>query len=159
MKLFHPGRILFALIISVSVLLASAPKKYGKELTLKEPTKVSDILANPEKFQGKRVQIEGKVMDVCAKMGCWIKIEAGEGIEPVTIKVDDGVIVFPVEAKGKMARAEGIVSVQTLTEEQRVAEAKHQAEENKKLDSFDPSKIKGSKTTVRIAGEGAVIEE
>ena len=159
MKLLRFGRIVLAAIVSVSFLVASGPKKYGKELTLKEPTKVADILANPEKYQGKLVQIEGKVTDVCAKMGCWIKIDAGEGIEPVTVKVDDGVIVFPVEAKGKMARAEGMLSVKTMTEQERIAEAKHQAEENKKLDSFDPSTIKGSKTTVRIAGEGAVIEE
>jgi len=159
MKSFRLGSIVLACVVSVSLLAASGPKKYGKDLTLKEPTKVADILANPEKYQGKLVQIEGKVTDVCAKMGCWIKIEAGEGIEPVTVKVDDGVIVFPVEAKGKIARAEGIVSVKTMTEAERIAEAKHQAEENKKLDSFDPSTIKGSKTTVRIAGEGAVIED
>jgi len=159
MKFFRLGSIVLACVVSVSLLVASGPKKYGKDLTLKEPTKVADILANPEKYQGKLVQIEGKVTDVCAKMGCWIKIEAGEGIEPVTVKVDDGVIVFPVEAKGKIARAEGIVSVKTMTEAERIAEAKHQAEENKKLDSFDPSTIKGSKTTVRIAGEGAVIED
>lgn len=159
MKFFRVGSILIAVVVSVSLLVASGPKKYGKDLTLKEPTKVADILASPEKYQGKLVQVEGKVTDVCAKMGCWIKIEAGEGIEPVTVKVDDGVIVFPVEAKGKIARAEGIVSVKTMTEQERIAEAKHQAEENKKLDSFDPSTIKGSKTTIRIAGEGAVIED
>jgi len=159
MKFFRLGSIVLAAVVSVSLLVASGPKKYGKDLTLKEPTKVADILANPEKYQGKLVQIEGKVTDVCAKMGCWIKIESGEGIEPVTVKVDDGVIVFPLEAKGKIARAEGIVSVKTMTEAERIAEAKHQAEENKKLDSFDPSTITGSKTTVRIAGEGAVIED
>lgn len=159
MKLFRVCAVALAVVVSVSMLLASGPKKYGKDLTLKEPTKIAEILANPEKYQGKLVQIEGKVTDVCAKMGCWIKIDAGEGIEPVTVKVDDGVIVFPIEAKGKTARAEGIVTVKTMTEAERIAEAKHQAEENKKLDSFDPSTIKGSKTTVRIAGEGAVIED
>jgi len=159
MMLYRIGSIALAVVVCAGLLLASGPKKYGKELTLKEPTKVADILAKPEKYQGKLVQIEGKVTDVCAKMGCWIKIEAGEGIEPVTVKVDDGVIVFPVEAKGKMAQAEGILSVKTMTESERIAQAKHEAEENKKLESFDPSTIKGPKTTVRIAGEGAVIEE
>lgn len=159
MNCFHMGKVLLALVVSSSVLMASGPKKYGKELTLTEATKVADILASPEKYQGKLVQIEGTVVDVCAKMGCWIKISAGEGVEPITVKVDDGVIVFPLEARGKKARAEGIVSVTTMTEEQRVAQAKHEAEENDRLDSFDPSKFTGPATVVRIMGEGAVIEQ
>ncbi len=157
MKRFTTGSLLLALLALTTVLVASEAKKYGKELTLKETTPVADILAAPEKFKGQRVLVEGTVIDVCAKMGCWIKIQAGEGIEPITFKVDDGVITFPIEAKGKRARAEGVVDVRTVTEDERIAQVKHEAEENNRLDSFDPSAIKGSKTVVRIMGEGAVI--
>lgn len=159
MKRFTSAGIIVALLLSTAMVFASAPKQYGKELTLKKTTPIADILANPEKFKGKRVQVEGKVIDVCSKMGCWIKIDAGEEIEPITFKVDDGVIIFPLEAKGKVARAEGVVSVETMTEEELIAQAKHEAEANDKLDSFDPSTIKGPKTVVRIMGEGAVIGE
>jgi hypothetical protein len=159
MKRFISGSTFLALVVSSAMLVASAPEKYGKELTLKETTPVAEILASPEKYKGKLVQVEGTVTDVCSKMGCWIKIDAGEGIEPITFKVDDGVMVFPVEAKGKKARAEGVVDVQTMTEQERIAQAKHEAEENDRLDSFDPSSIKGDKTVVRIMGEGAVISD
>jgi hypothetical protein len=46
-----------------------------------------------------------------------------------------------------------------MTEQERIAQAKHEAEENDRLDSFDPSSIKGDKTVVRIMGEGAVISD
>src|SRR5690348_15100353 len=39
-------------------------KKCGTALTLTEVTKISDIYANPDKFAGKRVQVEGPVVDV-----------------------------------------------------------------------------------------------
>ena len=159
MNRFSSVGLIAALIVTCGIALASNPEKYGKELTLKETTPVADILANPEQYSGKRVLVEGRVIDVCSKMGCWIKIDAGEGIEPITFKVDDGVMVFPVEARGKVARAEGVVDVQTMTEEERVAQAKHEAEENDRLDSFDPSTIKGPMTVIRIMGEGAVIAD
>jgi hypothetical protein len=151
--------IVIAMVLCVAIVLASAPEKYGKELTLKKTTDIADILANPDDYDGKRVLVEGKVIDVCSMMGCWIKIDAGEGVDPITFKVDDRVIIFPVEAKGKTARAEGVVSVETMTQEQLIARAKHEAEENDTLDSFDPSTITGPKTVVRIMGEGAVIED
>jgi|WetSurSiteA1Bulk_404760.scaffolds.fasta_scaffold151228_1 hypothetical protein len=157
MKRFTSGSIFVALLLMAAIVVASAPKKYGKDLTLTTATPIKEIMASPEKFNGKRVLVEGKVVDVCSKMGCWMKIDGGEGVEPMTIKVDDGVIVFPVEAKGKVARAEGIVSVKTMTQEELIAQAKHEAEVNKK--SFDPATIKGPKVTVQIKGEGAVIEE
>ena len=68
-------------------------------------------------------------------------------------------MVFPLEAKGKLARAEGVVELQSMTEEERIAQAKHEAEENDRLDSFDPSTIKGTTTVIRIMGEGAVIAD
>ena len=159
MNRFTAGSIVTALVLASALLAASAPKQYGKELTIKKATPIADILAHPEKFKGKRVLVEGKVIDVCSKMGCWIKIDAGEGIDPITFKVDDGVIVFPSEAKGKMARAEGVVDVRTMTQEELIAQAKHEAEANEKLDEFDASTIKGPKTVVRIMGEGAVIAD
>jgi len=54
--------------------LAGDGKKYGKDLTVKEKTAIADILKNPQKFEGKRVLIEGEIEEVCQMMGCWIKV-------------------------------------------------------------------------------------
>jgi hypothetical protein len=144
-----------ALLLLASMVTAGSPKKYGKHLTLKEKTKVSDILAAPEKYKGKKVLVEGAVVDVCEKRGCWIELGSDKEFESIIFKVDDGVITFPMSAKGKTARAEGVVSVTTLSKEDRIERGKKQAADEGT--TFDPSTITGPKTTVRIMGEGAVI--
>jgi hypothetical protein len=144
------------LIVGVCLALAMPPKKFGKTLTLTEKTKVSEILAHPQAYDGKKVLVEGAVIDVCQKRGCWIKIGSEKEFESIRFKVDDGVIVFPMTAKGKSALAEGVVSVKTYSKEELIEQGKHQAEEQKT--QFDPSTITGPKTVVQIKGEGAVIK-
>ncbi|MBI3587239.1 MAG: DUF4920 domain-containing protein [Ignavibacteriales bacterium] len=140
----------------LSVVFAGGEKKYGKGLTLKRSTKISEILTHPEKFNGKKVLVEGKIVDVCEKAGCWIKIAGEKESEVIQFKVDDDVIVFPVTEKGKMATAEGKVFTKKYSKEELIEKAKHEAEEQGK--KFDPSSITGPQTIVRINGEGAVIK-
>jgi hypothetical protein len=148
-------QIVCILVAASMIAIAGNPKKYGKPLTVKETTKVSEIIAHPEKYDGKKVRVEGSVVDVCSKRGCWIKLASDREFESILFKVEDGVIVFPMEAKGKTAIAEGVVSVKNATVEQQIEQGKKQAEESGT--TFDPSTVKGPKTTVRIMGDGAVI--
>lgn len=134
----------------------AAPKKYGKKVTLKETTKISDILANPEQYAGKKVLVEGTIVDVCQKRGCWIKVASDKEFESIRFKVDDGVIVFPMDAKGKTARAEGVVSVNTFSKEELIKQGEMHAKEEGT--TFDPSTVTGPKTVVQIKGEGAVVK-
>lgn len=136
---------------------ADSPEQYGKTLSLTEVTPVSDILADPKKYDGKKVRVEGAILDVCKKRGCWIKLAGGKEEEAIVFKVDDGVIVFPVEAKGRKAIAEGVVSVKTYSVEELIAQGEHHAEEQGT--TFDPSTVKEPKTVVRIMGDGAVLSE
>ncbi len=143
-------------LLLICAIAFAAPKNYGKKLTVKEKTKVSDILANPEKYDGKKVLVEGTVVDVCKKRGCWIKVASDKEFESIRFKVDDGVIVFPLRAKGKTALAEGVVSVKTFTKEELIKQGEeHAKEEGAK---FDSSTVTGPKTVVQIKGEGAVIK-
>jgi hypothetical protein len=155
----HMKRFLVAIVLlslGLCVALAMPPKKYGKGLTLKDQTKVSDILSNPQAYDGKKVLVEGTVVDVCKKRGCWIKIGSEKEFESIRFKVEDGVIVFPLTAKGKSARAEGVVSVKSYTKEELIEQGKKHAEESKT--EFDPATVKGPKTVVQINGEGAEIK-
>lgn len=130
---------------------------YGEALTLTEITKVSDILESPDDWLGERVLIEGTVVGVCESMGCWVDIASDREYEKIQIKVDDGVITFPLTAKGHEARMEGIVEILELTQEEAVEQAQHHAEE--RGEEFDPSTITGPQTTYRIRGIGAVIAD
>lgn len=150
-------RLMMVLVLVAGVVagVAAQEKKYGAALTLDEVTKVSDIYANPEKYSGKRVQVQGPVVDVCQMMGCWLAIGSDKEFQTIRFKVEDGVIVFPMSAKGKNAKVEGIISVETLSVEQQVAQGHEHAKEQKT--TFDPKTVKGPKVNVMIKGEGAVV--
>ncbi len=76
-------------------------------------------------------------------------------METIRFKVEDGVMVFPMSAKGKNARVEGVISVETLTVAQQIAAGEEHAREHKT--TFDPKTVKGPKVNVQIKGEGAVV--
>jgi hypothetical protein len=152
-KLFYLIIVCISLNISI---LAEGGKKYGKEITLKEKTKVSKILENPGEYLGKKVLVEGTIVDVCSKRGCWLEVASDQEFQKVKVKVNDGEIIFPIEARGKTALVEGEVYEIKLTKEQALAQAEHEAEE--KGTSFDPEKITGPVIIYQIKGLGAVIK-
>jgi len=144
-----------ALALFATVGLSAAAKKYGKPVTLKETTKISDIYANPDQFNGKRVKVQGPIVDVCAERGCWIAIGSDQEFQTLRFKVDDGVIVFPLEIKGQNAVVEGVLTVTTLSEAAQIEQGEHMAKEKKT--TFDPKTVKGPKTQIQIKGEGAEV--
>lgn len=130
---------------------------YGEAVTLTKTTQISEILDNPSDFLGERVLVEGTVVGVCENMGCWMDIASDREFEKIQIKVDDGVIIFPLSARGHEARVEGIVEELQLTEEEALEQARHMAEERN--EEFDPSTITGPQTIYRIRGIGAIIAD
>jgi hypothetical protein len=147
--------IFVALVLCGTFVAAAGPTKYGKALTLKENTKVSDILAKPDGFNGKRVRVQGPVIDVCSMQGCWIAIGGDKDFQSIRFKVDDGVIVFPMTAKGMNAIVEGVVTATLMSAEEQIKMGEEMAKESKT--TFDPKTVKGPKTVVQIKGEGAEI--
>lgn len=134
-----------------------AGTKYGEALTLAELTPVSAILANPDAFLGQRVLVQGMVVAVCELKGCWMDIASDVESGKIQVKVEDGVIVFPLTAKGKQALVEGVVERLDLTYEQALAEARNMAMEHGT--AFDSTAITGPQTIYRIKGIGAVIAD
>jgi hypothetical protein len=155
MTRFAAASTVFALALTVG--LAAEMKQYGKPLTLKEVTKVSDIYANPDKYKDKRVQIEGPVVDVCAEMGCWIAVGSENPSQTLRFKVDDGVIVLPMSARGHHAKVEGVISVTTQSEAEQIKEGEEMAKDMKM--TFDPKTVKGPKVAIMIKGEGAEVTD
>lgn len=129
----------------------------GGEITLTEKTKISDILAEPDAYLDQTVLVEGEILDVCPKMGCWMELKSDDGEGMIKVKVKDGDIVFPVDAIGENAVVEGKVYKIELTQEEAVDYFEHVAEESG--DDFDPSIITGPMTIYQIKGLGAEIYE
>jgi hypothetical protein len=144
------------LLLCLSTAFAGSGKKYGKNITLKEKTNISKILASPKDYIGKKVLVEGTILDVCSKRGCWMEISSDKQFQKIKVKVKDGEIVFPMEAKGKSAVVEGEVYEINMTKEQALKQAEHEAEEHGK--KFDPSSVKGPVTYYQIKGIGAEIK-
>ena len=143
-------------LLLVGLIFSGSKKKFGKEITLKETTKISEIVAHPEKYDGQRVLVKGPIVDVCKERGCWIKIGSDKEFESIRFKVEDGVIVFPLEIKGKSAVAEGVVSVKKYSVEELIKSGEEHAK--KEGTTFDASTVKEPKVVLQIQGEGALVE-
>jgi co-chaperonin GroES (HSP10) len=152
-------KLLFISFISANIVFAviDDKDKYGKDITLKEKTSISDILNNPEDYLDKTVLVEGEVLDVCSMMGCWIELASNVEGEKIKVKVKDGDIVFPEEAKGKSALVEGKVYKIELTVEEAVEYYQHQADE--RGEEFEASTVTEAVTIYQIKGLGAEIEK
>ena len=128
--------------------LAAGETKLGTGVTLKETTPIKALVDQPAAHVGKTLRIDGVATAVCTHMGCWMAV-AAEGDEQgptVRLKVDDGVIVFPVTAKGRKVSAEGVFEAVGSS-----AESKEAAGEHAKHDA------KASQT-YQLKATGAVIQ-
>jgi hypothetical protein len=100
--------ITFALLLGVQ---AQEPQAFGAGVSLTETTPLARLLDRPAAFEGQTVRVEGTVKAVCAHMGCWMAFApdgASDG-RTLLVKVDDGVIVFPLSAKDRRAVVQGVM--------------------------------------------------
>ena len=149
--------LLLSTLLIITISFADDDKvKYGKEITLEEKTKISEILHDPESFLDEIVLVEGEILDVCPMAGCWIELSSDVEYEKIKVKVKDGEIVFPMEAKGSTALVEGKVYKIELTKERAISYYEHMAEE--KGEKFDPASVSGPVTIYQIKGIGAEID-
>jgi hypothetical protein len=146
---------------------------YGKGVTIAESTPIATLLAKPEGFVGQKVRVDGVITGVCEKRGCWMQVTDQETGQGIRIKVEDGVIVFPMESMGHRAAAEGTFEAVKLTPEQVAAraEAAKKAAEDAAAAAGEPCEKAGepavkagcdapvqNDTIYLIRGTGAVIQ-
>jgi hypothetical protein len=96
--------------VGLAASVQAAGQSLGAGVKLPEPTPIAALYANPERFVGKTVRLDGVVTAVCEQMGCWMVLaESAESTRTVRFKVDhDGALTFPIAARGKHASAEGV---------------------------------------------------
>jgi hypothetical protein len=112
---------------------AGAETKLGKGVKLGKATPIEALTTKPKEFVGKTVRVDGVAKAVCAMMGCWMAVAVDEtdpASPTVRLKVEDGVIVFPMSAKGKKVSAEGVFElVRAHDMEAREAAGEHAKED------------------------------
>ncbi len=146
------GLLIIALLPSVSV---AGEKQFGEKMTLETPITVDDLLKDADAKTGKLVQVEGRIADVCAMAGCWIVVASETSDEDIKFKVDDGVIVFPEEVKGKFAVVEGTLNRIEMNLEDSRGYLAHLAEE--RGEEFDTASVTEPMSFFQIQGAGAVV--
>jgi hypothetical protein len=148
---------LLCTLFLLAALTLPAETRLGKPLTQNQPIAIGQLLSQAERYTGQTVQVKGKVTEVCQMMGCWMELVDSASGKSVVIKVNDGDIVFPPDAAGKMAVAEGKLTKVSLNKEQALARAKHEAEERGR--PFKPGSVKGPVAFYQIEGTGAVLQD
>jgi hypothetical protein len=127
-----------AAVIALGVVVAAEETKLGTGVSLKDATPIKALIDSPGDYVGKTVRIDGVATAVCEEMGCWMAIAPAGDTKGATVrlKVEDGVIKFPVSAKGKPVSAEGVFEeIKAKDEHANEAageHAKHDAQASKK---------------------------
>jgi hypothetical protein len=148
-----------AAIIAGALLAAPAARAaqvYGAAPDLAVGTPVSEIFARPADFVGRIVKVQGMIVDVCASRGCWLELGGDKPFQTVRVKVQDGVIVFPLSARGKKASVQGKLESITMNAEEARRFREHQALE--KGVAFDPKAVTGPLTLYQIRPTGVLVE-
>ena len=87
---------------------------YGTEL---DPSitsvSLSDLIASPENFDGKTINLKGNIDDVCQRAGCWAKVI--DGTNCILVQTQHKYFL-PKDATGKIS-ADGTFKSYVLTEE------------------------------------------
>lgn len=110
---------LTTVLLTVAAVAFAAPSdrraetiENGKALlagvTLESTTAIPEIHADPDAWDGKVVQVEGTIVEICSNMGCWVELRDAED-NAVVVKVDDGVVDFrELVAASQYMVAEGV---------------------------------------------------
>lgn len=104
-------------------------------LTAAAPLTVSEATRKAAELDGKSVKISGAVESVCQPMGCWFVMKGDAG-ETIRVSSKGHNVFMPKSAAGRVAVAEGDLTVRTLSKEQ----AQH-FEDEKELKAGETRKV------------------
>lgn len=125
---------------------------YGEKISAENAMPIADAVTKlstgAEQVEGK---VKAKIVEVCEKKGCWVKLDLGNG-ETATVKMKDYGFFLPLAAKGKTVVIDGEVKMKTTS----VAELRHYAEDAKKSKE-EIEAIKEPKKEVRVMAKGIVV--
>ena len=126
---------------------------YGEKVSPDGAISISELPAKLEKTETIDTKIRAKVLDVCPKKGCWIKLAVNDSTTAF-VKMKDYGFFLPAAAKGKTVVLDGEVKMKTTS----VEELKHYAEDAKKSQAEIDAITKPEKE-MRVTARGITIVE
>jgi DNA-directed RNA polymerase subunit F len=132
--------IMFAIVVKAQPPAGDAKPGdwYGEKITADGATNIADVAAKLDKTESVDTKIKAKIVDVCPKKGCWLKLQVNDS----------------TTAKGKTVVLDGVAQIKTTS----VAELKHYAEDAKKSKEEIAAITKPEKE-IRVTAKGIVIVE
>ena len=106
---------------SESAVESRSPMVYGElHRTEGSPIALSEIVADPARYDGREVLTEGEVKRVCQRRGCWLELTDSGGARAF-VPMAGHAFTVPIESVGAQALVEGTVHLRERSE----AERKH----------------------------------
>ena len=155
-KLFLNVVVIMFAIVAVAQPPAGDAKpgdQYGEKITADGAVNIADVAAKLDKTESVDTKIKAKIVDVCPKKGCWLKLQVNDSTTAM-VKMKDYGFFLPLAAKGKTVVLDGKVQMKETS----VAELKHYAEDAKKSKEEIAAITKPEKE-IRVMAKGIVIVE
>lgn len=140
-----------------SAALAQAPKSavkgqtYGEKISKSGAIPVAKLESKMASTETLETKITGKVLEVCTKKGCWIKLNNGTS-EPLRVTFKDYGFFMPTDLVGKTVALDGFSKKTTST----VEELKHYAEDAGKSKE-EIAKITQPKAAITYEAKGVLV--
>lgn len=127
---------------------------YGEKITTDNAIPINEAVAKlNEGTETLNTKIKARIVDVCPKKGCWLKLQLNDK-ETAMVKMKDYGFFLPLAAKGKTVVIDGELKKKTIS----VVELKHYAEDAKKSKE-EIDAITKPENEVRVTAKGIVIVE
>jgi len=126
---------------------------YGEKVNPEGAVPLADVATNLGEADVVTTKMRAKVLEVCPKKGCWLKLQVNDSTT-ATVKMKDYGFFVPLAAKGKTVVIDGEVKTKTVS----IAELQHYAEDAKKSKEEIAAITKPEKE-VRVMAKGIVIVE
>jgi hypothetical protein len=148
------------LLFSLTLLVAAQPPAgdakpgdtYGEKISAEGAVPLTEVAARlNEGTESVNTKVKAKILEVCPKKGCWLKLQLN-GEETATVKMKDYGFFLPLAAKGKTVVIDGEVRSKMVS----VAELKHYAEDAKKSKEEIDAITKPEKE-IRVTAKGIVV--
>ncbi|WP_293903079.1 DUF4920 domain-containing protein [Sphingobacterium sp. UBA5670] len=125
--------------------------KYGKEISASHAISVAKLEKELSKKNAFNGRIEGKVVEVCKKKGCFMTLQR-DGEEPITVRFKDYGFFMPADIIGKTVVIEGIAKKKEVS----VASLQHAAKDLGKSQT-EIDQITQPKKDISIIADGVLV--
>ncbi|MBX2922364.1 MAG: DUF4920 domain-containing protein [Chitinophagaceae bacterium] len=130
---------------------ANPGDQYGSSIDEAKAIPVSQLPALLQNKKSISTKIKAKVLDVCPKKGCWLKLEVNDSTTAF-VKMKDYAFFLPAAIKGKYIVMDGEASIKTIS----VNELRHYAEDAKKTKE-EINAIIRPEQEIRLIANGIVV--